>query len=108
MKRTIQALKQDKGVITFEEAGIDGIFLDESHEYKNLAYYTKLDRVKGLGSPEGNNKTFDLLMKIRHLQKLNGGRGIVFATGTPISNSMVEMYALQRYLQPDELEAAGI
>jgi N12 class adenine-specific DNA methylase len=108
MKRTIQALKQDKGAITFEEAGIDGIFLDESHEYKNLAYYTKLDRVKGLGSPEGNNKTFDLLMKIRYLQKLNGGRGIVFATGTPISNSMVEMYALQRYLQPDELEAAGI
>ncbi|MEY2701509.1 MAG: hypothetical protein RLY43_129, partial [Bacteroidota bacterium] len=100
-------IKKDTNNISFEELGIDALFVDEAHKYKNLMFNTKM-QVSGLGSKEGNDKTFDLLMKVRHLQKLNGGKGIVFATATPILNSISESYNWFQYLHPKLLEARGI
>ena len=99
---------QDIGNIAWEETGIDGLMVDEAHLFKNLFFHTKMEKVAGLGSQQGTQKTTDLYMKIRHLQRLNGGRGIVFATGTPVANSIAELYHMQRYLQPDALEERGI
>jgi N12 class adenine-specific DNA methylase len=109
MERTIEKIKkrQDVGNVSFEELGIDGVLVDEAHLYKNLFYATS-QRVAGLGSTDGNDMTFDLLMKIQYLRRLNGGRGVAFATGTPVANSMAELYSLQRYLQPDELRKRNI
>ena len=100
--------KKDKDNISFEEMGIDALFVDEAHNFKNLFYTTKMTGVSDLGNKEGSGRAFDLYMKTRYLQKLNGGRGIVFATATPVMNSVVEMYTMQRYLQPDLLEAKGL
>ena len=91
-----QSRKDD--VVTFEELGIDRIFIDESHYYKNLYLYTKMRNVGGIAQTEAQ-KSSDLFMKCRYLDEITGGRGVVFATGTPISNSMVELYTIQRYLQ---------
>ena len=85
-------------VVTFEELGVDRIFIDEAHYYKNLFLYTKMRNVGGIAQTEAQ-KSSDLFMKCRYLDDITGGRGVVFATGTPISNSMVEMYTMQRYLQ---------
>ena len=95
-----QSRKDD--VVTFEELGVDRIFVDESHYYKNLFLYTKMRNVGGIAQTEAQ-KSSDLFMKCRYLDELTGGRGTVFATGTPISNSMVELYTIQRYLQYDTL-----
>lgn len=95
-----QSRKDD--VVTFEELGVDRIFVDESHYYKNLYLYTKMRNVGGIAQTEAQ-KSSDLFMKCRYLDELTGGRGTVFATGTPISNSMVELYTIQRYLQYDTL-----
>ena len=91
-----QSRKDD--VVTFEELGVDRLFIDESHYYKNLYLYTKMRNVGGIAQTEAQ-KSSDLFMKCRYLDELTGGRGTVFATGTPISNSMVELYTIQRYLQ---------
>lgn len=91
-----QSRKDD--TVTFEELGIDRLFIDESHYYKNLYLYTKMRNVGGIAQTEAM-KSSDLFMKCRYLDELTGGRGTVFATGTPISNSMVELYTIQRYLQ---------
>ena len=91
-----QSRKDD--TVTFEELGIDRLFIDESHYYKNLYLYTKMRNVGGISQTEAM-KSSDLFMKCRYLDELTGGRGTVFATGTPISNSMVELYTIQRYLQ---------
>ena len=91
-----QSRKDD--VVTFEELGVDRLFIDESHYYKNLYLYTKMRNVGGIAQTEAQ-KSSDLFMKCRYLDEVTGGRGVVFATGTPISNSMVELYTIQRYLQ---------
>ena len=95
-----QSRKDD--VVTFEELGVDRLFIDESHYYKNLFLYTKMRNVGGIAQTEAQ-KSSDLFMKCRYLDELTGGRGTVFATGTPISNSMVELYTIQRYLQYNTL-----
>ena len=100
-----QSRKDD--VVTFEELGVDRIFIDESHYFKNLFLYTKMRNVGGIAQTEAQ-KSSDLFMKCRYLDEITGGRGIVFATGTPISNSMVELYTNQRYLQMSALEEQGL
>ena len=113
-KKTIKA-KLDKlndqsrkdDVVTFEELGVDRIFVDESHYYKNLFLYTKMRNVGGIAQTEAQ-KTSDLFMKCRYLDEITGGRGNIFATGTPISNSMVELYTIQRYLQYNTLQRHGL
>lgn len=100
-----QTRKDD--VVTFEELGCDRLFVDEAHFYKNLFLYTKMRNVAGLSQTEAQ-KSSDLFMKCRYLDELTGGKGIVFATGTPISNSMTEMYTMQRYLQYDTLKQQGL
>ena len=95
-----QSKKDD--VVTFEELGVDRLFIDESHYYKNLFLYTKMRNVGGIAQTEAQ-KSSDLFMKCRYLDEITGGRGTVFATGTPISNSMVELYTIQRYLQYNTL-----
>ena len=96
-----QSRKDD--TVTFEELGIDRLFIDESHYYKNLYLYSKMRNVGGIAQTEAM-KSSDLFMKCRYLDELTGGRGTVFATGTPISNSMVELYTIQRYLQYSTLQ----
>ena len=96
-----QSRKDD--IVTFEELGVDRLFVDEAHNYKNLAAYTKMRNVGGISQTEAQ-KSSDLYMKCRYLDELTGGHGVVFATGTPISNSMVEMYTMQKYLQHDTLQ----
>lgn len=94
-------------VITFEELGVDRLYVDEAHNYKNLMTYTKMSNVAGISTTEAQ-KSADLHMKCRYMDEITGGRGIVFATGTPVSNSMVELYTMQRYLQMGELEKRGL
>lgn len=100
-----QTKKDD--VVTFEELGVDRLFVDESHYYKNLYLYTKIRNVGGIAQTEAQ-KSSDLFMKCRYLDEITGGRGTVFATGTPISNSMVELYTIQRYLQYNTLVKNGL
>lgn len=100
-----QTKKDD--VVTFEELGADRLFVDESHYYKNLYLYTKMRNVGGIAQTEAQ-KSSDLFMKCRYLDEITGGRGTVFATGTPISNSMVELYTIQRYLQYNTLVKNGL
>jgi N12 class adenine-specific DNA methylase len=93
--------------LTFEELGVDQIFVDESDLYKNLGFVSKMNRIAGLPNTE-SNRALDMFIKTGYLRERNGGRGVVFATGTPISNTMAEMYTLQRYLAPEMLAAAGV
>ncbi len=109
-KKTLEAKlekvnKQDRkdDVVTFEELGVDKLFVDEAHNYKNLFLYTKMRNVGGIAQTEAQ-KSSDLFMKCRYLDEITGGKGTVFATGTPVSNSMAELYTMQRYLQYDELK----
>ncbi|WP_374116956.1 helicase-related protein [uncultured Clostridium sp.] len=94
-------------VINFEELGVDSLYVDEAHNYKNCAIFTKMSNVAGINTTAAQ-KSSDMLMKIRYIQEINDGKGIVMATGTPISNSMTEMFVMQRYLQPELLEKMGI
>ena len=97
----LKANKYSDDVITFEQLGCDRIFVDEAHYFKNLFLYTKMRNVGGIAQSEAQ-KSSDLYMKCRYLDEITGGKGIIFATGTPISNSMVELYTMQRYLQYSE------
>lgn len=89
-------------VLNFEELGIDAIFIDEAHNYKNLSFTTKMTRVSGI-NPEGSKKASDLFLKTQYIQELTPGRNVIFATGTPVSNSIAEMYIMQKYLASDKL-----
>lgn len=100
-----QSRKDD--IVTFEEMGIDRLFVDEAHFYKNLAAFTKMRNVAGISQTEAQ-KSSDLYMKCRYLDELTGGKGCIFATGTPISNTMVELYTMQKYLQYNELQLRGL
>lgn len=100
-----QTRKDD--IVTFEELGVDRLFVDEAHYYKNLAAFTKMRNVGGISQTEAQ-KSSDLYMKCRYLDELTGGKGVVFATGTPISNSMVELYTMQKYLEYDLLKKNGL
>ena len=100
--------EKDEDSIEFEQLGVDSLFVDEAHNFKNLEYTTSMSNVAGLGNKDGSGRAFDLYTKVRYLQGLNGGRGIVFATATPVMNSMSEMYIMQRYLQPDLLNQIGL
>ncbi len=99
--------KRKDTVIEFEQLGVDRLFIDESHFYKNLYLYTKMRRVGGIAQTEAQ-KSSDLFMKCRYLDEITGNRGTIFATGTPVSNSMVELYSVQRYLQYDTLVRNGL
>ncbi|MBQ9210157.1 MAG: DEAD/DEAH box helicase family protein [Clostridia bacterium] len=101
--RKLQAEERKDDVVTFEELGVDRLFVDEAHAYKNLFLTTKMRNVAGLSTSEAQKST-DMFLKCRYMDELTGGRGIVFATGTPISNSMTEMYTMQRYLQYGTLQ----
>ncbi len=94
-------------VVTFEQLGVDRLFVDEAHFYKNLAAYTKMRNVAGISQTEAQ-KSSDLYMKCRYLDEITGGKGVTFATGTPISNTMVELYTMQKYLQYDALKEKGL
>ena len=94
-------------VITFEELGVDKLFVDEAHNYKNLYLYTKMRNVAGIGQSEAF-KSSDMFMKCRYMDEMTGGKGVVFATGTPVSNSMTELYTMQRYLQYESLKKNGL
>jgi N12 class adenine-specific DNA methylase len=99
--------KQKDDVVTFEQLGVDRLFVDEAHNFKNLFLYTKMRNVAGLSTSEAQ-KSSDLFMKCRYLDELTEGKGVIFATGTPVSNSMTELYTLQRYLQYDALAAKNL
>lgn len=101
--QTLAAEHKKDNTLTFEELGVDRIFVDEAHYFKNLFYLTKMTRIAGLPQT-ASERAFDMFLKVRHVQSLNGGGGVVFATGTPIANSMAEMFTMQRYLQPDDLK----
>ncbi len=110
LEKRLKKLNSDErkdDVVTFEELGVDHIFVDESHNFKNLFLYTKMRNVAGLAQTEAQ-KSSDLFMKCQYLDEVTGGKGIVFATGTPISNSMTEMYTIQRYLQYGLLKEKGL
>ena len=100
-----QTRKDD--VVTFEQLGVDRLFVDESHFYKNLFLYTKMRNVAGISQTDAQ-KSSDMFMKCQYLDELTGGRGVTFATGTPVSNSMVELYTVMRYLQYDTLQRMGL
>jgi superfamily II DNA/RNA helicase len=101
--KQLSDIKQDEGVIPFDKLGVDQLMIDEADIYKNLEYYTQLTNVRGLGSALGSDRAFDMMLKVRYIQSIDGG--VVFATGTPISNTLVEGYTMQRFLQPDVLKA---
>lgn len=100
------SMRRGDTLLTFEQMGIDDLTIDEAHEFKNLFYHSSLNNVSGMGNPEGAGKAFDLWLKTKLLHEINGS--IAFMTGTPISNSAVEMYNLMRYLAPDQLEDMGL
>ena len=106
--RQMNAESKDRDSLTFDQIGIDALFLDEAHEFKNLSFQTQMSRVAGLGNPQGSQKAEDLYLKVQLLLEQTSGRNVVFATGTPISNTMAEMFTVQRYLQPEVLEEQGI
>ena len=105
LKKLLDSPKDD--VVTFEELGIDRLFVDEAHSFKNLYYQTKMQNVAGLSNAEAQ-KSSDMYMKCRYLDEKTGSKGVVFATGTPVSNTMVELYTMQRYLQHDALDKLGM
>ena len=100
--------EKDEANVDFEQLGVDSLFVDEAHNFKNLFYTTNMSNISGLGNSDGSQRSFDLYSKVRYLQGMNGGRGIVFATATPVMNSMAEMYIMQKYLQSDMLKQLGL
>jgi N12 class adenine-specific DNA methylase len=107
LREAMDTAKKDDAV-GFEQLGVDFLFVDEAHEYKNLGYATSMTRVKGLGNPAGSQKAMDLYVKSRWLQRQNDGTGVVFATGTPVSNSIAEMFTMMRYLDYNGLRRRSI
>lgn len=107
LQKLLDTGSKDRGLV-WEDLGIDALAVDEAHEFKNLAYSSSMQRVAGLGDPLGSQKAADLFIKVRHLLETTGGRNLLFLTGTPISNSMVEMYTLMRYLDGRTLKAMGL
>jgi N12 class adenine-specific DNA methylase len=99
----LAASHKKDNTLTFEELGVDRLFVDEAHYFKNLFYVSKMTRIAGLPQT-ASERAFDMYLKVRHVQSVNNGGGVVFATGTPIANSMAEMFTMQRYLQPDDLK----
>src|SRR4029077_7012682 len=106
LKDMLAQEKKDDGLV-FDELGVDHVFIDEAQYFKNLETPTKMDRVAGIQTG-GSERAFDLYMKARYLHERHANHGLTFAPGTPISNTLVEMYTLQRYLDPDGLKARGI
>lgn len=104
---SLSAEEKKDQTLTFEELGVDRLFVDEAHKFKNLFYTTKMTRVAGLPQT-ASERAFDLFLKVGHIQERNGGGGVVFATGTPISNTMAEMFTMQRYLQMASLRRLGL
>jgi hypothetical protein len=104
--KILSAEHKKDNTLTFEELGIDRLFVDEAHYFKNLFYVTKMSRVAGLPQTS-SQRAFDMFLKVRYLQQRNGDGGVVFATGTPVTNTMAEMYTMQRYLQPTDLRRQG-
>ena len=102
-----QAFKEFVKVVTFEQLGVDRLFVDESHNYKNLFLYTKMRNVAGIAQTEAQ-KSSDMFAKCQYLDEITGGKGVTFATGTPISNSMTELYTNMRYLQYGTLQKLGL
>jgi N12 class adenine-specific DNA methylase len=100
--KSMAAVHRKDDTLSFEELGVDRLFVDEAHAYKNLFYVTKMTRVAGLPQT-ASERAFDMFLKVQHLQRVNGGGGVVFATGTPVTNTMAEMFTLQRFLQMDVL-----
>jgi N12 class adenine-specific DNA methylase len=107
MKKLLDAPRRDDSLY-WGELGVDALMVDEAHEFKNLQYSTAMNRVAGLGTQKGSQKAFDLFVKTRHILESTGDRNVVFATGTPISNTMAEMYTMQRYLDYRDLKAQGL
>ena len=105
--KILSAEEKKDNTLTFEELGVDRLFVDEAHYFKNLFYVTKMTRVAGLPQTS-SQRAFDMFLKVRHLQDLNGGGGVVFATGTPVTNTMAELFTMQRYLQAAQLERQGL
>jgi N12 class adenine-specific DNA methylase len=103
----LAASHKKDNTLTFEELGVDRLFVDEAHYFKNLFYISKMTRIAGLPQT-ASERAFDMYLKVRHIQSMNEGGGVVFATGTPIANSMAEMFTMQRYLQPDDLQKHGL
>ena len=103
----LRAEDRKDDVVTFEQLGVDRLYVDEAHSYKNLFLYTKMRNVAGISTSEAQ-KSSDMFMKCRYMDELTGGRGIIFATGTPVSNSMTELYTMQRYLQYGALQRSGM
>ncbi|MGE6377982.1 hypothetical protein [Peribacillus muralis] len=106
MKKLVNEGKKD-AVINFEELGVDCLFVDEAHVYKNLYTVTKLRNIAGIGTSSSQRAT-DMKMKCEYIQEKNQGRGVIFATGTPVTNSMSELFVMQRFLQPEALQRAGL
>src|SRR4029434_2220597 len=106
LKDLLAEEKKDDGLV-FDELGVDHLFIDEAHYFKHLETPTKMERVAGIQTG-GSERAFDLYMKTQYLHQQHPGHGVTFATGTPISNTMVEMYTLQRYLDPEGLAERGI
>ena len=110
LETRLEKLRAEHGkddVVTFEELGVDRLFVDEAHSYKNLYLYTKMRNVAGLSVTEAQ-KSSDMFAKCRYMDEITGGKGVIFATGTPVSNSMTELYTMQRYLQYDTLKRKGL
>lgn len=105
--KKLEAQERKDDVVTFEQLGVDRLYVDEAHSYKNLFLYTKMRNVAGLSTSDAQ-KSSDMFLKCRYMDELTGGKGIVFATGTPISNSMTELYTMQRYLQYNTLQKNGL
>ncbi len=103
----LQAQERKDDVVTFEQLGVDRLYVDEAHNYKNLFLYTKMRNVAGLSTSDAQ-KSSDMFLKCRYMDELTGGKGIIFATGTPVSNSMTELYTMQRYLQYNTLQRKGL
>ena len=106
LKKLTDASNKDD-VLSFEELGVDSIMVDEAHNYKNLTIFSKINNVAGINS-NGSKKATDMLLKCQYINEINNGRGIVFATGTPVSNTMCEMFVMQKFLQNDRLEEMGL
>ena len=106
LKKLMESGRKDD-VVTFEELGVDRLYVDEAHNFKNLFLYTKMRNVAGLSATDAQ-KSSDMLLKCRYIDEMTGGKGVVFATGTPVSNSMTELYTMMRYLQHDTLKKTGL
>src|SRR5262249_42011225 len=106
LKELLAEDKKDDGLV-FDELGVDHVFIDEAHYFKNLETPTKMERVAGIQTG-GSERAFDLFMKARYLGERHPGHGVIFATGTPVSNTMVELYTMQRFLDPEGLRSRGI